>query len=77
MSDEIKIAGYKELGGLLIDPDPPCDRCGDVCCGCYTEEVEEHGDGIALYSIAHPPGALERLVSWIARRPIGVENDER
>ena len=21
--------------------DPPCDRCGDRCCGCYTAEADE------------------------------------
>ena len=24
------------------DPDPPCDKCGDVCCGCYADEAAAH-----------------------------------
>lgn len=26
----------------------PCDRCGEVCCGCYAEEVRLHDEVQAL-----------------------------
>ncbi len=73
MDDEIKIVGYKEAGGLLIGVDlakPGSERT-------VRGVVYRDGDGVALTCISHPPGALERLVSWITKRPIGVENDER
>jgi len=63
MGDEIKIVGYKELGIDLAKPGSE-------------RTVIVDGDGVALTCISHPPGALERLVSWITKRPVGVENDE-
>jgi len=27
------------------DVDPVCDRCGEPCCGCYTDEADAAGEG--------------------------------
>jgi hypothetical protein len=34
----------------------------------------EFGDGVALNSIEHPPGGIERAASFATGRPIGVDD---
>lgn len=49
-----------------VDPDPPCDRCGEVCCGCYADEAAAHDATIDTSALMEQLADIEhqRWADW-------------